>query len=293
MTANNKQICLITGATSGIGLAVARALVSPERILVIHGRDDARLKVARETLLEKSPQAEVHTLRADFASLGEVRDMAAEYGERFARLDVLINNAGLLTDDRQTGKDGFELTFTVNHLAPMLLTWSLLPLMRACAPARIMFNSSSAGGDARLNLNDLQNGAWHGGWAAYANTKLANMLMSNLFAEKLADSGVVCNSFCPGLIATGLLKDNKEFSSEMRKHMANRALSVDEGAVTAVFLASTPEAEKISGAFFLKSYDSGKQPLQMKWDRSFASRLWERTEEILQPWLAMAQSTIH
>ncbi len=293
MDANNNEVCLITGATNGIGLATARALVSTERILVIHGRDEVRLQAARETLLEISPQAEVHTLRADFASLSEVRDMAAEFGAQFGRLDILINNAGLLTDARQTGKDGFELTFTVNHLAPMLLTWSLLPLLRASAPARIMFNSSSAAGDARPNLDDLQSKSWHGGWAAYANTKLANMLMSNLLAEKLADSGVVCNSFCPGLIDSGLIKNNKEFSPAMLEHIEKQARSADYGAITAIFLATTPEAQNISGAFFLKSHDSGKQPLQINWDRPFAGRLWERTEELLQPWLTASQNTVH
>jgi NAD(P)-dependent dehydrogenase (short-subunit alcohol dehydrogenase family) len=175
----------------------------------------------------------------------------------------------------------------------MLLTWSLLPLLRASTPARIMFNSSSAAGDARPNLDDLQSKNWHSGWAAYANTKLANMLMSNMLAELLADSGVVCNSFCPGLIDTGLLKDNNEFSAVMQEHIEKRARSADDGAITAVFLATAPEAQQISGAFFLKSHDSGKQPLEMHWDRTLAGQLWERTEELLQPWLAETQNTVH
>jgi NAD(P)-dependent dehydrogenase (short-subunit alcohol dehydrogenase family) len=280
----NARVCLVTGATSGIGYAAARALAREELTLVIHGRDAKRLESARGALGAAGP-ADVQTIRADCASLDALRDMAAEFKQRFDRLDILVNNAGLLTDERRTGVDGFELTFTVNHLAPMLLTWSLLPLLRKAAPARIMFNSSSALGDARLNLDDLQSEHWHSGWAAYANTKLANMLMSSLLAERLAGDGIVSNAFCPGLIDTGLLKGNSEFSPRVLEHIQKRVRTADDGALTAVYLATAPEAANISGAFFLKSHGAGMQPLRINWDRETASRLWEQTEQILQPWL--------
>lgn len=280
----NSRVCLITGATSGIGFAAARALAREELTLVIHGRDARRLESARGGLSAAGP-ADVQTIQADFASLDALRDLAAEFKRRFDRLDILINNAGMLTDERQTGAEGFELTFTVNHLAPMLLTWSLLPLLRKAAPARIMFNSSSALGDARLDLDDLQSERWHSGWAAYANSKLANMLMSSLLAERLAGDGIVSNAFCPGLIDTRLFRDNREFSPGMLEHIKKRVRTPDDGALTAVYLATAPEAATISGAFFLKSHAAGKQPLFIQWDRDMAGRLWEETEQILQPWL--------
>ncbi|MBM4197387.1 MAG: SDR family NAD(P)-dependent oxidoreductase [Gammaproteobacteria bacterium] len=280
----NDRVCLVTGATSGIGHAAARALVREKLTLVIHGRNAERLESARAALRGAGP-ADVQTIRADFASLDEVREMAVEFRQRFNRLDILFNNAGLLTDERRTGIDGFELTFTVNHLAPMLLTWSLLPLLRNAAPARILFNSSSALGDARLDIDDLQGERWHSGWSAYANTKLANMLMSSLLAERLAGDGIVCNSFCPGLIDTRLLKDNREFSPRMLEHIKKRVRTPEDGALTAVYLATAPEAAKISGAFFLKSQGAGRQPVHIHWDRDLAVRLREETARILKPWL--------
>jgi NAD(P)-dependent dehydrogenase (short-subunit alcohol dehydrogenase family) len=283
-----QKVCLITGATSGIGRAAAQALAQEDLTLVIHGRNATRLDTAQDELRALAGRADIQTIRADFSSLESVRDMTTEFSERFERLDILFNNAGQLTDHRQTGADGFELTLTVNHLAPMLLTWNLLPLLRNAAPARIMFNSSSALGDARLNLNDLQSEQWHGGWAAYANTKLANMLMSNTLAEELQTDNIVCNSFCPGLIDTGLLKNNREFDPVTLQHIQKRVRSADYGAATALYLATAPEAQGISGAFFLKSHDNGKQPLMLNWDRQMAKGLREQTASLLKPWLTTA-----
>jgi NAD(P)-dependent dehydrogenase (short-subunit alcohol dehydrogenase family) len=290
---NRQKVYLITGATNGIGRAAAEELAAPGRVLVLHGRNRDKLEAAREAALERCPEAEVVCLTADFSNLDEVRDLAGNFADRFSRLDVLFNNAGVLTDERRSGADGFELTFTVNHLAPMLLTWSLLPQLEAAAPARIIFNSSSAAGDARLRLDDLQSEHWHSGWAAYACTKLANILMSNLLAEKLADRGIVSNAFCPGLVNTGLITGNREFSQQMISHINERARPPADGARTALYLATEPAAQDISGAFFLKSHGDGTTPLQINWDRDFAAALWERTEELLRPWLTEQEAAVN
>ena len=278
-----QKTCLITGATAGIGYATALGLINSGYTLILHGRNEQKLAERRDALLQINNAAQIETVQADFSSLSDVRSMADAIAKRFNRLDVLFNNAGLLTDNRQTGADGFELTFTVNHLAPMLLTWSLLPFVKTAA-GQILFNSSSALGDALLDLDDLQSTRWHSGWAAYANTKLANMLMSKLLAEEKADCNIRCNSFCPGLVDTGLLKNNREFSPVMMEHINKRARPPDQGAVTPLFLITDPTADNLTGAFFMKSHGDGRLPVQLNWDPATARALKTHTQQLLAPW---------
>jgi NAD(P)-dependent dehydrogenase (short-subunit alcohol dehydrogenase family) len=279
------KTCLITGATNGIGKATARAISGAGGTVVIHGRDRARTQATRSEIQTASGNPDIHALLADFASLEQVGALAVEFGDKFGDLHVLINNAGLLTDHRQLSDDGYELTFAVNHLAPFLLTHLLLPALVASAPARIAFNSSSAMGSAQLDLDDLHMQKRFDGWTAYANTKLANALFSNLLARKLADSRVVSNAFCPGLIDSGLLTGNRDFGIEGIERLRPRMRTTDEGAVTPVFLATAVEAQNMSGSFFLKSHGYGKTPVQISWDENLAQRLWDASQEHVADWL--------
>lgn len=278
------RVCLVTGATSGIGRATAEALAQAGATLVVHGRDAGKTKALVAELTALAAGGEIHGLLADFASLDQVRALALQVVERFDTLHVLINNAGLLTDRRQTSRDGFELTFAVNHLAPFLLTRLLLDRLRASAPARIMWNSSSAMGGARLDFDDLQVQRHFDGWTAYANTKLANAYCSQLLAEKLAGTGVVSNAFCPGLIDTGLLTGNRDFGADGLARLKPAMRSAAEGARTPVFLATAPEAATISGAFFLKSHGDGLTPVQIRQDHAQAERLWRISEDSAAGW---------
>ncbi len=278
--------CLITGATNGIGLATALELARRGFLLLLHGRDAKKLARTEALIRAEAPNCQADYLLADFADLDQVCDLAGQVNATHQRLDVLINNAGLLTDHRQVSADGFELCFAVNHLAPLLLSLRLQNLMIASAPARIAFNSSSALGSARLDLSDLQMERSFDGWTAYANTKLANMLVSMLFARDLAGQSVVCNAFCPGLIDTGLLRNNRDFGPAGIARLKPSMRSPAEGAVTAVFLASDPAAATMSGNFFLKSHGGGKQPLDIAWDKALAEELWSRSLELLKPWLS-------
>jgi len=279
------RVCLVTGATSGIGTATAAALAQAGATLIVHGRDREKVGRLRDELAAASGNEHIHWLQADFASLSDVQALAVQLRERFGALHVLINNAGVLTDRRQVSVDGYELTFAVNHLAPFLLSSLLLDLLRENAPARIAFNSSSAMGGAHLDFSDLQMERSFDGWTAYANTKLANMLISNLLAGKLAGSGVVSNSFCPGLIDTNLLTGNRDFGAERIAQMRPMMRSAEDGAVTLVFLATAPEAAAINGTFFLKSHGNGTTPLSVHWDRDVAERLWQVSHDCVAHWL--------
>lgn len=276
---------LITGATNGIGKATARAIAAAGATLVIHGRDRSRAEAVCEEIRAESRNENIHTILADFASLEQVRSLALDFRERFGALHVLVNNAGMMTDHRQLSRDGYELTLAVNHLAPFLLTNLLLPLLRDSAPARIVINSSSAMGNAQIDLGDLQMEGHFDGWTAYANTKLANVLFSNLLSERLAGTGVVSNALCPGLVDTGLLNGNRVFGPERMKFLRPRMRTPEDGAVTPVFLAMDAEAERLSGAFFMKSHGMGKMPLRIHWDPELAQRLWDASAACVAEWL--------
>ena len=278
------KICLVTGATSGIGKATAAALAQSGATVIVHGRDRAKTEQIQADLHAGTGNRNTHAMLADFSSLAEVAALARGINRQFGALHVLINNAGVLTDHRRVSKDGFELTFAVNHLAPFLLTNLLLDTLIESAPARIATNSSSAMGGGYIVFDDLQMERHFDGWSAYANTKLANFLFSNLLAEKLGDTDVTSNSFCPGLVDTDLLTGNRDFGASRVAYIKARMRSAEEGATTPVYLATDPEAGKISGKFFLNSHGNGKTPVAISWDRNVAEHLWTVSLELVQPW---------
>ena len=280
------RVCLVTGATNGIGKAIAAALAECGATLLIHGRDRDKTARTLDDLRSSSGNDDIHMLLADFSSLEQVAALATQVIERGQGLHVLANNAGVLTDHRQVSADGFELTFAVNHLAPFLLTQRLLPMLKDSAPASISFNSSSAMGSAALRFDDLQMERRFDGWTAYANTKLANFWVSNLLAANLTGSGVVSNAYCPGLIDTDLLTGNRDFGEARIARMRRGMRTPADGAATAVFLATaTGDAAAINGAFFLKSHGDGTLPLALDWDRAAAERLWRLSLEDVAAWL--------
>ena len=279
------RVCLVTGATNGIGKAIAADLAAQGATVLLHGRSRDKAEQTREELVASTGNTDIHLLLADFASLADVRVLAEQVRARETGLHVLANNAGVLTDHRQTSADGFELTFAVNHLAPFLLTQLLLPLLKASAPSSISFNSSSAMGSAALDFDDLQMERRFDGWTAYANTKQMNFWTSNLLADNLSGFNVVSNAYCPGLIDTDLLTGNRDFGAARITRMRPQMRSAADGAITPIFLASSPDADGINGAFFLKSHDSGRIPLALDWEHAAATRLWDVSLDCVANWL--------
>jgi retinol dehydrogenase 12 len=208
MTTMSGKTCLVTGATSGIGKQTALQLALLGATVIIVGRDTARAGTAAAELRVRVPAARVETMTADLSSLVQVRRLAGEVLARHGRLDVLVNNAGVITMRRQLTTEGLETTFATNHLGPFLLTYLLRGLLERGAPARVVTVSSTAHRQVRaIPWDDLAQGAQAGHRQAYALSKLLNILFTAELARLLAGTGVTANCLHPGFVRTALGRD--------------------------------------------------------------------------------------
>ena len=276
MTDLTGRICLVTGATRGIGRATAEALAKMGAQVLLHGRDSASVgAVVREMVRHGNVAGVV----GDFSSLAAVRKLATEVAARHPRLDVLVNNAGAGALRREATADGFERQFGVNHLAPFLLTNLLLERLKASKAARIVTVSSMAHRSGKLDFDDLN---WekrkYSGLQAYGATKLANILFTTELARRLDGSKVTANCLHPGVVATNIFNTmgfgGRLVSVLFRPFM----LSPAKGALTSVYLASSPEVAKVTGKFFDKCRETATAPAAQ--DAAAAQRLWEISERL-------------
>lgn len=269
------KICLITGATAGIGLVTAQALAQRGATLVIVGRNPTKCAATVEQLKQSSGNSHISALLGDLSLQSQVRQVAAQFLQRFDRLDVLINNAGAHFMNRQETPEGIELTFATNHLSYFLLTHLLLDRLKASAPARIVNVASDAHTGAKLDFADLQNRQQYAGlgFQPYAQSKLANILFTYELARRLAGTGVTVNTLHPGFVATNFATNNGWLARLLMKWVLHRfAISPEAGAQTTIYLATSPEVEDVTGTYFVKQRAVASAPAS--YDQAAAQKLW-------------------
>jgi len=281
------KVVLITGATGGIGKVTALELASAGYQVLFTSRDASKGHAVLKELQTYSQQTVPEVYLGDLLNMGDVRRIALEVAARHPKLDVLINNAGGVFGERGVTMDGFESTFAFNHLSPFLLTTLLLPNLNTAADAggqaRVVNVSSSANQFSRMRWNDLQFSTGYSGFSAYNQSKLMNVLFSNALARRLQGSGVTSNSLHPGIINTGF---GKTVGGPLRAlyWLSNLfAISVQQGAQTSLYLATSPEVDGVSGQYFVKQKPAQANPLAT--DQQAQERLWALSEELLSKWL--------
>ncbi|MFZ0169092.1 MAG: SDR family oxidoreductase [Candidatus Dormiibacterota bacterium] len=271
---------IITGATGGIGLAAARELARLGAHLSIVARSEARAAAAvAQITAHGGLGTEVDVLHADLSSQASIRHLADEILARHPRVDVLINNAGGMNGSRRLTEDHLELTWAVNHLAPFLLTTSLLERIKASTPARIITTTSDAHAGARIPFDDINADRGYGnfGFTRYGQTKLANILFTAALAQWLEGTGVTANCYHPGLVASGFNRNNGTLMALAMTVARPFARTPAKGADTMVWLADSPDVSAESGGYFVDR--TRVQPSAAARDPEAARRLWELSEE--------------
>jgi retinol dehydrogenase 14 len=263
---------LITGASDGIGKATAMGLALRGWRVLLHGRSQSKLDAVAADIKAQCPGAETASYLADFSNMRQVNELASQLQSSERALDVLINNAGVYMTSRQLSKDGFEMTWAVNHFAHFLLTEKLRPLIEQSGEGRIINVSSIAHASGQINLDDLTYQAGWSGYRAYADTKLANILHVAELSTRLPNN-VTANVLHPGVINTKLLRQG--FG------MVGRGIKT--GAKTSIYLAASPEVTGISGCYFKSSRLA--EPSAAAKDKQLARELWQISEDQLKSWL--------
>jgi retinol dehydrogenase 12 len=273
------KTCVITGATSGIGQAAAKALAALGARIIVVARNRTRA-VATMAELQAINPAVVHSVYfADLMRLSDMKRVAAEISAAESRIDVLINNAGGLFSRRQTSIDGLERTFALNHLSYFVLTHGVRDRLLAAGPARVINTSSAMHKRARLNFDDLQNRRGYSGVHAYECSKLCNVLFTRELARRVAGTGITTNALHPGLVASRLgNRSGGIVGPGFRIIKYLFGISVEAGARTIVFLASSPDVAEISGSYFEKCRLT--LPGREAEDDAAARRLWVESEKL-------------
>ena len=278
---NNMQgkVCLVTGATSGIGKVTAKALAAQAAHLIIVGRNQQKAEDTLQQIKTETGNDSVEFLLADFSDLEQIRQLGSTFKQRYTRLDVLVNNAGAFFNTWRVASYGVEKTFLINHLAPFLLTNLLLDLIRSSAPARIVNVSSEAHKYADMDLDDLEFKRGFSGMKAYGRSKLANIMFTYEFNRRLAGSVVTANALHPGHVATDMWRTNFPIIGPALKWvMSFFALSPEEGADNSIYLSSSPEVEGVTGKYFIERGPA--QSSAASYNEEVAHRLWEISAKI-------------
>lgn len=270
--------CLVTGATGGIGRAIARGLLEREAEVILVCRDPERGRRLCDQLVAETGNKRAHLMLADLSSQQSILELSQAFSQRFDRLHVLINNAAIVLSQRQESVDGLEMQFAVNHMAPFLLTNLLRGPLEKAAPARIITVASEAHRRAGLAIDDLQSERGYNARTVYQRTKLANLLFTFECARRFPASRVTANCLHPGVFPTELLGryiGRWATLPPFKWLFPNPA----KGAVTPLYLAEAPELKSISGGYFVKC--EAVRASELSRDPELACELWRQSERLV------------
>lgn len=277
---DKKKVVLITGGTSGIGKATAVEIAKMENFVVILSRSKERGEKALEEIKRESGSSNIELMLCDLGNQDDIRSFVKQFEERYKRLDVLINNAGVILPGRHETADGFELQFGVNHLGHFLLTNLLLDIIKSSAPSRIVVVASGAHKAGKIHFEDINLKNKYNLAKAYAQSKLANVLFTYELADRLKGSNVTVNCLHPGAVATQMgINRETGFGTFITRMLKPFFQSPKEGAATSVYLATSEEVKDITGKYFYK-----KKPIrssEKSYDKQLAKKLWEHSEELV------------
>ena len=262
----NDKTILITGSTDGIGKQTALELAELGAKVILHGRNESKVKQVSQEFGQKTGNDQLDFFIADLSSLQQIRTMGLEIQRKYNRLDVLINNAGVAMNKLEMSDDGYEMTFAINHLAVFAFTLLLLGLMTRSAPSRII-NVSSMVHSSSLNFKNLVKPRHFDGWEVYCQSKLCNILFTYELAEKLQNLGVTVNCLHPGVIDTKLLRVNFGGGSP-----------VTEGSRKLVYLATAPELATVTGKYFTDNRQT--RSAKITYDVETRKKLWNLSEKL-------------
>jgi len=262
------KIVLITGSTDGIGYQTAIELVKSGYHVIVHGRNREKAELTLKNIQRITNKNNISSVYADLSSFNQIKEMVNDIYDRFNRLGVLINNAGVYSSERNITQEGLEKTFAVNYIAPFLLTNLLIDLLKKGKSSRIV-NVASRVHSNQLNFNHLQFETGYTGVKAYARSKTCLILFTYLLADKLKNTDVTVNCLHPGGINTKLL----------RAAMGFVGATLSEGAETLIYAATAPELETVSGKYF--SNNNPTPSKDITYNKEIQRNLWKKTEEIV------------
>jgi NAD(P)-dependent dehydrogenase (short-subunit alcohol dehydrogenase family) len=269
----------VTGATAGIGLETARGLAKMGAHVVIVGRSEDKTAATVAEIRRTTGSEKIEALIGDLSIMAEVRSVAAAFQAKYDRLDVLVNNVGAIMNKRKVTAEGVEMTWALNHLGYFVMTRELLDMLKDSAPARIVNLSSDAHKGGKIRWSDPEMSSSYISFASYAQSKLANVLFTKELARRLEGTGVTANAVHPGVVASNfaLTNNGDNFIVKLGRRLFDIfSISVEDGAKTSLYVATSPEVEGVNGEYFAKSKIA--TPSSAARDESAQKRLWEITE---------------
>ena len=265
---SESKVILITGSSDGIGYKAAIDLINLGHKVIIHGRSQERSLNTCEKIKLETGTKKVDAITGDLSSINQIMAMIEEIKHKYRKIDILINNAGVLSPNRVITDDGFELTFQVNYLAPFLLTNSLLEILKNNQPARIV-NVVSEVHSNQLDFNNLQLSEGYTSVKAYALSKTCLIMYTYLLADKVSDFSITANCLHPGIIKTKLLHPS----------LVHSGSPVEEGANKIVYAATSPKLENINGKYLRNN--KIRHSKEITYNKHLQDQLWEKSSQML------------